>query len=33
VLNAGDVVMAMGTLRTMQRLEALFAPERSGSRP
>jgi hypothetical protein len=25
--------MAMGTLRTMQRLEALFAPERSGSRP
>jgi hypothetical protein len=33
VLNAGDVVMAMGTLRTMQRLEALFAPERSGFRP
>src|SRR3954466_886898 len=33
VLNAGDVVMAMGTLRTMQRLEALFSPERSGSRP
>ena len=33
VLNAGDVVMAMGTLRTMQRLEALFAPERSGLRP
>ena len=33
VLNAGDVVMAMGTLRTMQRLETLFAPERSGSRP
>ncbi len=32
VLNAGDVVMAMGTLRTMQRLEALFAPERTGSR-
>jgi hypothetical protein len=25
--------MAMGTLRTMQRLEALFAPERSGFRP
>jgi voltage-gated potassium channel len=33
VLNAGDVVMAMGTMRTMQRLEALFSPERSGSRP
>ena len=26
VLSAGDVVMAMGTLRTVQRLEALFAP-------
>src|SRR5215211_5476522 len=26
VLAAGDVVMAMGTLRTVQRLEALFAP-------
>jgi voltage-gated potassium channel len=32
VLNAGDVVMAMGTLRTMQRLEALFAPTRTESR-
>ena len=32
VLNAGDVVMAMGTLRTMQRLEALFAPARTESR-
>jgi voltage-gated potassium channel len=26
VLQAGDVVMAMGTVRTMQRLEKLFAP-------
>jgi voltage-gated potassium channel len=33
VLNAGDVVMAMGTLRTVQRLEALFAPARTESRP
>jgi voltage-gated potassium channel len=32
VLNAGDVVMAMGTLRTMQRLEALFAPTRTETR-
>jgi voltage-gated potassium channel len=32
VLSAGDVVMAMGTLRTMQRLEALFAPARTESR-
>jgi voltage-gated potassium channel len=32
VLQAGDVVMAMGTLRTVQRLEALFAPSRSESR-
>jgi voltage-gated potassium channel len=32
VLDAGDVVMAMGTLRTMQRLEALFAPARAESR-
>jgi voltage-gated potassium channel len=32
VLNAGDVVMAMGTLRTMQRLEALFSPARTGTR-
>jgi voltage-gated potassium channel len=32
VLNAGDVVMAMGTLHTVQRFEALFAPERTGSR-
>ena len=29
VLCAGDVVMAMGTLRTVQRLEALFAPSRT----
>jgi voltage-gated potassium channel len=32
VLEAGDVVMAMGTLRTVQRLEALFAPSRTESR-
>ena len=32
VLEAGDVVMAMGTLRTMQRLEALFAPSRTETR-
>jgi voltage-gated potassium channel len=32
VLQAGDVVMAMGTLRTVQRLEALFAPSRSETR-
>jgi voltage-gated potassium channel len=32
VLQAGDVVMAMGTLRTMQRLEALFAPARAETR-
>jgi voltage-gated potassium channel len=32
VLRAGDVVMAMGTLRTVQRLEALFAPSRTETR-
>ena len=32
VLAAGDVVMAMGTLRTVQRLEALFAPSRTETR-
>ena len=32
VLNAGDVVMALGTVRTMQRLERLFAPERTETR-
>jgi voltage-gated potassium channel len=32
VLAAGDVVLAMGTLRTVQRLEALFAPSRAESR-
>jgi voltage-gated potassium channel len=32
VLVAGDVVLAMGTLRTVQRLEALFAPSRAESR-
>jgi voltage-gated potassium channel len=32
-LSAGDVVMAMGTLRTMQRLEDLFDPSRAQSRP
>jgi len=32
ILSAGDVVMAMGTLRTVQRLEALFAPARSETR-
>jgi voltage-gated potassium channel len=26
LLHAGDVVMAMGTERTMERLEELFAP-------
>ena len=30
VLKAGDVIMAMGTLRTMDRLEALFAPPSGG---
>ena len=32
VLSAGDVVMAMGTLRTVQRLEALFVPSRTETR-
>jgi voltage-gated potassium channel len=32
LLNAGDVVMAMGTVRTMQRLEKLFAPAQTESR-
>jgi voltage-gated potassium channel len=32
VLHAGDVVMAMGTARTMKRLEALFSPARARSR-
>jgi hypothetical protein len=32
VLNAGDVVMAMGTLRTVQRLESLFVPARTETR-
>jgi voltage-gated potassium channel len=32
MLEAGDVVMAMGTLRTVQRLEALFARERTETR-
>jgi voltage-gated potassium channel len=32
ILSAGDVVMAMGTLRTVQRLEALFAPARTETR-
>jgi voltage-gated potassium channel len=32
ILNAGDVVMALGTLRTMQRLEALFSPAHAGTR-
>ncbi|HEY7618686.1 MAG TPA: NAD-binding protein [Solirubrobacteraceae bacterium] len=32
VLNDGDVVMVMGTLRTVQRLEALFARARTESR-
>jgi hypothetical protein len=32
VLAAGDVVLALGTLRTVQRLEALFAPSRAESR-
>jgi voltage-gated potassium channel len=26
ILEPGDVIMAMGTPRTMDRLEALFAP-------
>jgi voltage-gated potassium channel len=32
LLNAGDVVMALGTVRTMQRLERLFAPAQTESR-
>jgi voltage-gated potassium channel len=32
MLNAGDVVMAMGTVRTMRRLEKLFAPAQTESR-
>jgi voltage-gated potassium channel len=32
ILCAGDVVMAMGTARTMDRLEALFDPARAGAR-
>jgi voltage-gated potassium channel len=32
ILGAGDVVMAMGTVRTMQRLEKLFAPAHSETR-
>ena len=32
VLGAGDVVMAMGTVRTMQRLEKLFAPAHTETR-
>jgi voltage-gated potassium channel len=32
VLRAGDVVMAMGTGRTMERLEDLFAPARTRAR-
>jgi voltage-gated potassium channel len=32
LLNAGDVVMALGTVRTMQRLEKLFAPAQTESR-
>ncbi len=33
VLAPGDVVVAMGTLRTMDRLEALFAPAATPARP
>jgi voltage-gated potassium channel len=33
VLSGGDVVMALGTVRTMERLEKLFAPARTESRP
>jgi voltage-gated potassium channel len=32
ILTAGDVVMALGTLRTVQRLETLFAPSRAETR-
>jgi len=32
ILGAGDVVMAMGTVRTMQRLEKLFAPAHTETR-
>ncbi|MBI5105185.1 MAG: TrkA family potassium uptake protein [Solirubrobacterales bacterium] len=32
VLEPGDVIMAMGTPRTMDRLEALFAPSATGAR-
>jgi voltage-gated potassium channel len=33
VLAVGDVLVAMGTLRTMERLEALFAPATETARP
>jgi voltage-gated potassium channel len=33
VLGVGDVIVAMGTLRTMDRLEALFAPSSETARP
>jgi voltage-gated potassium channel len=32
VLAAGDVVMALGTVRTMERLEKLFSPARTETR-
>ena len=32
ILEAGDVVLAMGTARTMDRLERLFDPARAGAR-
>jgi voltage-gated potassium channel len=32
-LAAGDVLVAMGTLRTMDRLEALFAPAAAAASP
>jgi voltage-gated potassium channel len=32
LLGAGDVVMALGTVKTVERLESLFDPSRAGSR-
>jgi K+/H+ antiporter YhaU regulatory subunit KhtT len=33
ILRSGDVVLAMGTERAMERLEALFAPRGTRARP
>jgi voltage-gated potassium channel len=32
VLQAGDVLLAMGTLRTLERLERLFDPDKAEAR-